>query len=109
MLMSNYEKAKGIVTKYNQEHLLNNYDKIEEGKKDKIVQQILQINFEQIKDLYKKTQSKEAKSADIIEPTSYINKEELREEELNKYKQKGLEEIRRGKLGVITMAGGQRN
>ena len=47
-----YEEAKKILEKYNQEHLLNNYEKLEEGQKAKLLDQIMNINFFQIANLY---------------------------------------------------------
>jgi UDP-N-acetylglucosamine pyrophosphorylase len=42
-----------------------------------------------------------------IEPIKYIEKEKISEEEKEKYFKIGEEEIRKGKLAVVTMAGGQ--
>ena len=47
-----YLKAKEILKKYNQEHLLAFYDKLTQEKKEKLINQILNINFEQINKLY---------------------------------------------------------
>ena len=40
-------KAKRILEKYNQEHILNFYDKLSEEKQNKLINQILNIDFEQ--------------------------------------------------------------
>ena len=106
--MWQYEKAKKILEEYGQAHLLSNYEKIEARKKDKLIEQILGIDFEQINSLYQSTQSNEAKKEDAIEPITYVDKSELTYEELKRYEQIGIEEIKKGKLGVLTMAGGQR-
>ena len=90
---------KEILTKYNQEHLLKDYDKLEN--------QILQINFEQIMDLYEKTKKEISFGEDKIEPISYVDKAKL--EDIEKYEKIGESEIREGKLAFVTMAGGQRH
>ena len=40
--------AKEILKKYNQEHLLHFYDELSENEKNKLLNQILTINFEKI-------------------------------------------------------------
>ena len=46
-------------------------------------------------------------SEEKIEPIQYIEKEKLSKEEKEKYSKIGIEEIKQGKLAVVTMAGGQ--
>lgn len=89
---------KDILAKYNQEHLLKYYDKLEH--------QISEINFEQIMNLYEKTKEQVSFGEDKIEPISYVDKAKLID--IEKYKKIGEEEIKKGKLGFLTMAGGQR-
>lgn len=102
-----YNEAKKILEKYNQEHLLNCYEKLDEENKKKLLNQILNINFEQIADLYEKTK----KSADVgggeIKPISYIDKNKISSEKLNEYRRKGKNAIKEGHYAVVTMAGGQ--
>ena len=45
-------KAKEILKKYNQEHLLQFYDELSEEQKNILINQILNMNFEQILNLY---------------------------------------------------------
>ena len=49
------EEAKAILKKYNQEHLLNGYEKLEEKKQKQLLNQIMNIDFELIKILYDNT------------------------------------------------------
>ena len=49
------EEAKAILKKYNQEHLLNGYEKLEEKKQKQLLNQIMNIDFELIKSLYDNT------------------------------------------------------
>ena len=102
-----YLKAKEILKKYNQEHLLGFYNNLAKDKKEKLINQILNINFEQIDKLYKNTKKTIEKEEAKIEPIKYIDKEKLSNEEKNHYKNLGIEEIKKGKLAAVTMAGGQ--
>ena len=45
--------AKDILKKYNQEHLLYFYDELTQDEKEKLLNQILTIDFEKILTLYK--------------------------------------------------------
>jgi len=107
--MGKYELAKEIVGKYGQSHLLSNYEKMEEEVKEQLLEQILKINFEQVIELYQTIKNDVPHESANIEPTPYIDKELLSKEELDRYKQKGIEEVKKGNFAVVTMAGGQRN
>ena len=102
-----YLKAKEILKKYNQEHLLAFYDKLTQEKKEKLINQILNINFEQINKLYENTKKPIEKDEEKIEPITYIDKNNISDEERKYYKNLGIEEIKKGKLAAVTMAGGQ--
>ena len=101
------EEVKEILKKYNQEQLLNSYDKLNEKNKEKLLNQILNIDFDLISKLYENTK-KEIKLEDAnIEPISYIDKEKLSKEEYEKYEKIGRKVIEDGHYAVVTMAGGQ--
>lgn len=102
-----FEKAKKILKKYNQEHLLTFYDKLPQEEKDKLINQILNINFEQINKLYENTKKQVEEDKEKIEPITYIDKNNLSEEEKVYYKNLGIKEIKEGNLAAVTMAGGQ--
>lgn len=102
-----YDKTKQILEKYNQIHLLSQYNKLDDCKKEYLLNQILNINFEQMNELYDMTKRKIEFGNDLIEPINYIEKEKLSKEEKNKYLEIGITEIKKGKLAVVTMAGGQ--
>ena len=101
------EEAKNILKKYNQEHLLFQYEKLSAEKKEYLLNQILRINFDLINKLYEETKKEIKFENDKIEPIKYVEKEKLTEEERKKYFELGADEIRKGKLAVVTMAGGQ--
>ena len=103
----NYKKAKSILEEYSQEHLIAQYGKLDDIKKQKILNQIFNIDFEKINKLYEQTKITSNTSNDKIEPIDYINKENIITEEKEKYTKIGVEELKNNKLAVVTMAGGQ--
>ena len=104
---SKYSEAKKIVEKYGQQHLLNFYDKLTEDKKEKLLDQILSIDFEQVKKLYDNIQNHTEKKDNIIEPIEYLDKSKIDIKEKNYLDDIGKEIIKEGKLAAVTMAGGQ--
>lgn len=102
-----YEAALKCLKKYGQEHILNNYEKLSEESKAKLLNQILTIDFNQIMELYNETKKEINFVNDIIEPIDYTDKLSLASEQLKKYNDLGEKAIRAGKYAVVTMAGGQ--
>ena len=105
--MEKLEKAKEILKKYNQEHLLNGYEKLEENKKEELLDQILSIDFDLILSLYEKTKKPIDLGEGKVEPIEHTDKDKLTSEEMKHYYAKGAEIIKNGKYAVVTMAGGQ--
>ena len=101
------KKVKEILQKYEQEHLLVNFEKISAEKKEELLEQILQIDFEQIRDLYEGVGKNVEDTNTIIEPISYVEKDTIEENKKQEYFIKGSETLKQGKLAVVTMAGGQ--
>ena len=101
------EQAKEIVKKYNQEQLFVYYDKLSEENKQKLLDQITTINFDQILTLYENTKQPVNLKDCKVEPISYIDKEKVKQEEKDHYIQLGVQTIKEGKYAVATMAGGQ--
>ncbi len=99
--------VKEKLEKYGQEHLLNFYETLSENKKNQLLDELLTMDFKQLQDLYNSTKTQPNYEGAKIEPISHVSKEELSEEELEKYTTIGEEEIKNGKLAVVTMAGGQ--
>lgn len=100
-------KAQELLKKYNQEHLLTFYDDLNEENKELLLDQILNIDFELIQELYINAKEGVHLNTNGIEPIPYVDKSKLSKEELDLYSEKGIEAIKSGKLAVITMAGGQ--
>ena len=102
-----YDEAKKILEKYNQEHILKSYERLNEADKEKLLEQVLRIDFEQILNLYEKTKEKVEFKDSKIEPVPSVDSATLLEQERKKYTEVGEEIIKSGKLAAVTMAGGQ--
>lgn len=70
-------------------------------------EQIKNIDFEQIMELYEKTKITPEIEEKNIESISYTEKEKLEEEKYNQLDAIGSEIIKNGQYAVVTMAGGQ--
>ena len=105
-LNKKYIACKKILDKYNQEHLLKFYDNLDYHKKEKLLDQILRINFNQISNLYKNSYI-EAEINDVITPIPYFDITKFSKEEIKYYHQIGLNSIKNNEFAVITLAGGQ--
>jgi len=105
-LENKFEHAQKIIEKYEQKHLFNFYNKLSNENKEKLINQVLEIDFELLNNLYKNINNVK-KSKDEITPIPYIDKQKINEQDLEKYKNRGIEEIKNNKYAVVTMAGGQ--
>ena len=103
---TNLEEVKSILKKYGQEHLLNHYDELSEEKKKELLEQINNIDFELVNDLYNSTKQTKTKNDDKIEAIDYLDKFKLNDE-YKYYENIGKKAIKEGKLAAVTMAGGQ--
>mgnify|MGYP000737904432 CR=1 FL=1 len=96
------EKVKTILEKNGQTHLLSAFDKLDDNKKEILLNQILGIDFDLMENLYENTK-KEIELGDVkIEPISYKDKYKMPKDELEKYKEIGEEEIKNGKLAELS-------
>ena len=100
------EEIKATLKKYGQEHLLNHYDKLDDKKKEELLKQIQEIDFELVNELYNSTKEKKTKENDKITPISYLDKYKLKDD-YKYYESIGKKAIKEGKLAAVTMAGGQ--
>lgn len=105
--MDNFQKAKSILKKYNQENLLYFYDELDNKQREFLVNQICNIDFEQIFDLYEASKTDEKISLSEIEPLPYFDKKEIKNVDFINYTDIGEAYIRNGQFAVVTMAGGQ--
>ena len=100
------EEAEAFLKNYGQEHLLNGFDKLDESHKEKLLDEIENIDFNLIQNLYESTNKKNKKEEDKIEPMEYLDKYKLNEK-YKYYENIGKKAIKEGKLAAVTMAGGQ--
>ena len=107
--MNNIDALKEKLKKYDQLHLLQNYDKFDTEEKKELTKQINSIDFELIKNLYEKSieNKKKQQIEDVIEPINVVVKEYLSEEEKKCYQSIGEKIICNNEYSVITLAGGQ--
>ena len=101
------EKAKEILKKYDQPHLLYFYDEISDEQKEKLLDQILKVDFEEIINLYKNSLIKKEIVKGSISPLNHIEKDLLSSQEISNYSKIGEDIIKSNSVAVVTMAGGQ--
>ena len=99
------EKVERLLKENKQEELLDYKVK----NKQKLLEEISQIDFKQLNKLYEKIAEKQEVKQQKIEPINYIDKEKLSYEERERYKKIGSNIIKNNQYAVVTMAGGQRN
>ena len=100
------EAVKPKLKKYGLEHLLKFFDNLDENKKEKLLEQIENIDFELINSLYDSTKGNAKKDNAKIEPIDFIDKYKLNDK-YKYYEEIGKKAIKAGELAVVTMAGGQ--
>ena len=93
--------------KYGQEHIIEYLNNLKEPEKQELIEDISQVDFEQMKNLYEETKIKENKIKDEITPIDYINKNTISSEEKDKLCSIGKNIIKNNQYAVVTMAGGQ--
>lgn len=106
-MIEDLKRAKDILKKYNQEHLLNFYDELNDDEKNMLIEQICNIDFDKIFNLYEASKTDEVIPTNLIEPLPYIDKSKLSMDEINFYSNIGSKFISQNKFAVVTMAGGQ--
>ncbi len=104
--MNKYEEATKLLRRYEQEEVLK---ELEKNKKQELIEQVLELDFEKIEKAKMKIEEKENFKEEKIESIPYVDLEHLSQEEKEEYKQIGVHIIKQGKYAIVTMAGGQRN
>ncbi len=99
--------AKEILKRYNQEHLLFFYNELSEEEKNKLINQILNIDFEKILNIYKNSLNFHYDTNIKITPIPHIEKDKLSTDEIDYYSKIGEAIIKSNEFAVVTMAGGQ--
>ena len=101
------EEVTKMLKKYSQEHLLEYMKYLNKEEQEKLEKQILNIDFEQLKELYERTKQNQDLESKIIEHIKYTDKERLSKERKEELEKIGSKIITSEKYAVITMAGGQ--
>ena len=101
------EMAVEILKKFNQEHIIDWMNKLNNEEKNKLVEQVLNLNISQVVDLYNNLSKKFEIGDKKIEKISVTDIDKLSKDDFENHKNKGIEIIKNGKYAVVTMAGGQ--
>ncbi|CDB32716.1 uDP-N-acetylglucosamine pyrophosphorylase [Clostridium sp. CAG:575] len=96
-----------ILKQYKQEHIINLLNKLEEKQKEKLIEQINNIDFHQIMELYENTKKEIEIKENKIESVAYLDKEKLTKSDKERFDELGERAIVSGQYAVVTMAGGQ--
>lgn len=99
-------EIKAVLKKYGQEHLLNNFENLDEAHKKELLKEIKGINFELVTSLYDSAKKEKKNTKDEITPIDYLDKFKLGDK-YKYYENIGKKAIKEGELAVVTMAGGQ--
>ena len=105
--MNKEEEVVDLLKTYNQNHIVNLLKKLDEDKKQELIEQIEKIDFHQIMELYDNTKKEIEIKENKIEAISYLDKAKLSKEQKDEFDKLGEDIIRNGKYAVVTMAGGQ--
>ena len=101
------EKAKRILKEYNQEHIIDWMDNQEEKIKERIINQVLEIDLDELKELYRKVERGIVKKEYDITPLHAVIKDKISKEDELDYIAIGENVLKNNKYAVVTMAGGQ--
>ena len=101
------EQVKEILSTYNQEHLIYFYDELNDNQKEKLLDQIIKIDFKEIITLYNNSMKNEPFIKSSISPLNHIEKDKLSNDEINMFTKIGDTIISSNSFAVVTMAGGQ--
>ena len=77
--------VKELLAKYGQEHLLQCYSKLSDEQKNKLLNDILTLDFNQVQNLYESTKTKLSFENVKLEPIPHTTKSELSEADFKKY------------------------
>ncbi|KAE9539834.1 hypothetical protein AGLY_005086 [Aphis glycines] len=112
--MSDFDSVITLLKKYDQEHVIKFWNKLDEKQKAFLLEDIHELNIPEVVEMFKTTlenmntnQQKLDNRMNPIPAELYGAVNRSPKELLIKYKQMGLEQISQGKVGVLLMAGGQ--
>lgn len=104
---SKFEKVQKILTKYHQEHLIKFYFELSQEQKNILLDQILDIDFENILNLYDNSMKEEKFLLSEISPLNHFEDRDFSKKDIEFFSKIGEEKIKNNAYAVVTMAGGQ--
>ncbi|WP_282941583.1 UDPGP type 1 family protein [Paenibacillus sp. RC67] len=106
---SRKEQALALLNAYGQAHLLTFYDELSESSKKKLLDQIAQLDFETICNVWRRRSDSQAGLLESgqLAPIHASSWDKFTKEERARYAEAGWELLQQGKVGAIVVAGGQ--
>lgn len=105
--MDREKEAIDKLKEYGQNHIVNILEKLDETKKQELIEQINKIDFHQMMELYQNTKKEIEFKESKIEPVPYLDKAKLTKEQREEFDKLGEEIVKNNQYAVVTMAGGQ--
>ena len=105
--MDREKEAIDKLKEYGQNHIVNILEKLDETKKQELIEQINKIDFHQMMELYQNTKKEIEFKENKIEPVPYLDKAKLTKEQREEFDKLGEEVVKNNQYAVVTMAGGQ--
>lgn len=105
--MDREKEAIDKLKEYGQNHIVNILEKLDETKKQELIEQINKIDFHQMMELYQNTKKEIKFKEGKIEPVPYLDKAKLTKEQREEFDKLGEEVVKNNQYAVVTMAGGQ--
>ncbi|NIK78872.1 UDP-N-acetylglucosamine pyrophosphorylase [Paenibacillus castaneae] len=99
-------ETKAKLLHYKQEHLLCIMETLSINKKNKLMEQLKHIDFEQLMTILQQKDQQKIQSPNVT-PIHYEEWDDYGEKEQDAFTQKGMELLHNGEIGVIVVAGGQ--
>jgi UDP-N-acetylglucosamine/UDP-N-acetylgalactosamine diphosphorylase len=98
----NYTEAERLLTEYNQQHVLADYDTLSADEQKNLLMQIGELDFSVLEALNVESGT----SNDVITPNAALQLGTIKEKE-DIYKAAGIKSIKNGELALVLLAGGQ--
>lgn len=92
-----------VLKAHGQEHIIEAYQKLDEGGKEKLVAQVEKVDWSMVEKAGTEAQTEERGK---LEPLSALEVSEINKNK-EQYEKIGLDAIRAGKVGAVLLAGGQ--
>lgn len=86
-----------LLKEYNQEHIIKLLEKLDGKEKEELINQINNIDFHQINELYQNTKKDIEIKENKIESIQYLDKEKLTKTQKDEFDELGEKEITSGK------------